>query len=410
MTRPPHTHPPNLSSRKAPTTNAGAQAVERLKKADGNHQAAVGLSGGVDSSLTAALLVEAGWDIEGMTLWLMSGKGSCCSDGLVDAAAICEQLGIPHHVIDSRNIFKEEIIDGLIEGYKEGITPIPCSRCNRSVKFSEMLRWAEIERNLSYIATGHYARTIKIRESNQCIDLPESSNRRNKLLRGIDKNKDQSYFLYDLTQDVLERILFPLGALTKEDTRIEANRLGLRTAKKPESQDLCLAEHHGSMKNFLDAYLPARKGEIVLKDGTILGEHDGIEHFTIGQRKGLGISWKEPLHVIHIDAAMNKVIVATRAEAGKSYCIVGSVNWVSICPPKNPIEIETQVRYRSKPVKALLTPLTPTEEDLKDQRPHRCKLEFRKDQFSIAPGQAAVFYHEEFVLGGGIIVKEHERN
>ena len=403
---PPKNHTPNFSSAPQAATNAGAKVLHRLKAAEGDHKAAVGLSGGVDSSLTAALLVEAGWDVEGMTLWLMSGKGACCSDGLIDAAAICEQLGIPHHVIDSRKTFEKEIIHGLIEGYKDGITPIPCSRCNRSVKFSAMLDWAKKERNLSHIATGHYARTRTQIKNIEYIDLPESSKGRNKLLRGLDQNKDQSYFLYDLTQEILGRILFPLGELTKEDTRNEANRLGLRTAKKPESQDLCLAEHHGSMKNFLDAYLPSRKGEIILKDGTLLGEHDGIEHFTIGQRKGLGIAWKEPLHVIHIDATMNRVIVAPREEAGKSYCIVGCVNWVSIGPPKHPIKVEAQVRYRSKPVNALLKPLPPTEDDIKDERPYRCKLEFETPQFSIAPGQAAVFYHKEFVLGGGIISKE----
>ena len=396
MTMPPNFPTKNPIPRQSSATEAGAGALDRLKDLKGDHKAAVGLSGGVDSSLTAALLVEAGWEVEGMTLWLMSGKGSCCSDALVDAAAICEQIGIPHHVIDARETFKKEIIQGVINGYKEGITPIPCSRCNRSVKFSEMLNWAKKERDLTYIATGHYAR---IRRASQESD----SVGRNKLLRGRDDKKDQSYFLYDLTQDVLGKIIFPLGELTKEDTRQEALRLGLRTAKKPESQDLCLAEHHGSMKNFLDAYLAPRKGEIMLKDGTLLGEHDGIEHFTIGQRKGLGISWKEPLHVVKLDSAMNRVIVATRQEAGQSSCLVGSINWVSISPPKYSITVEVQVRYRSKPVKANLTPLNPTKNDIKDKRPYRCRLNFEEEQFSIAPGQAAVFYHEDIVLGGGII-------
>ena len=386
-----------------PSSSAGAKVIKRLKETKGDHSVAVGLSGGVDSSLTAALLVQADWAVEGITLWLMSGKGSCCSDGLIDAAGICDQLGIPHHVIDSRKTFEKEIIEGLIEGYKQGITPIPCSRCNRSVKFSEMLNWANNERKITNIATGHYARIRKANENLKDKYLPGDPNGRHKLLRGLDSNKDQSYFLYDLTQDVLSKVIFPLGELTKEDTRNEALKLGLRTAKKPESQDLCLAEHHGSMKDFLDAYIPPQKGQIILKNGTVLGEHDGIEHFTIGQRKGLGISWKEPLHVIHLDASSNKVIVATREEAGKSICIVNCVNWVSINPPKEAIKAEVQIRYRSAPVKADLIPLKPKSNDISNKRPYRCKLVFEKEQFSIAPGQAAVFYCGEFLLGGGLI-------
>lgn len=204
-----------------------------------------------------------------------------------------------------------------------------------------MLDWAERERNLPRVATGHYAR---IR-----LDLGDE---RWKLLRGRDKRKDQSYFLYDLPQEVLARVVFPLGELTKADTRLEASRYGLRTAEKPESQDLCLADHHGSMRAFLDAYLPPRDGEIVLQDGTVVGQHDGIEHFTIGQRKGLGIAWSEPLHVVKLDAAMNRVVVATRSEAGRSGCDVGAVNWVSIAPPNlgSEMEVDVQVRYRSEPV------------------------------------------------------------
>lgn len=376
-------------------TRAGEAALNRLRNWPGEHRVAVGLSGGVDSSLTAALLVEAGWEVEGLTLWLMSGKGACCAEGLVDAAGICEQLGIDHHVVDTRETFQQEIVQRLVDGYRDGITPLPCSQCNRSVKFGPMLDWAQRERNLSRIATGHYAR---IRHG--------GDQRRHQLLRGLDQRKDQSYFLYDLPQDVLGRIVFPLGELTKPDTRLEAARHGLRTADKPESQDLCLADHHGSMRAFLDAYLPPRQGEIVLADGTVVGEHDGIEHFTIGQRKGLGVAWSEPLHVIRLDAAMNRVIVAPRAEAGRRDCIVGAVNWVSIEPPSEQRPVEVQVRYRSAPVSAQLTPLPPQEEDHQRERPHRCHLRFDEEQFSITPGQAAVFYAGETVLGGGLIQRD----
>ena len=380
-------------------TEAGALAIERLRQWPGEHRVAVGLSGGVDSSLTAALLVEAGWEVEGLTLWLMSGKGACCAEGLVDAAGVCEQLEVPHHVVDFREHFKEQIVDFLVQGYEAGVTPLPCSRCNREVKFGPMLRWAKEERNIERIATGHYAR---VRHGDQ------SENGRHQLLRGLDERKDQSYFLYDLPQEALGRLVFPLGELTKPDTRLEADRHGLRTAQKPESQDLCLADHHGSMKAFLDAYLPPRPGQIVLADGQVVGEHDGIEHFTIGQRKGLGVAWSEPLHVVRLDGAMNQVVVAPRRDAARGEAVVGAVNWVSVAPPTEPLEVEVQVRYRSGPQQARLIPLPETDSDRAADRPHRCRLEFAEEQFSITPGQAAVFYAGEMVLGGGLIQRDHQ--
>jgi tRNA-specific 2-thiouridylase len=375
------------SSPSAPPTSActpaGAATLERLRQWPGDHQVVVGLSGGVDSSLTAALLVEAGWQVEGLTLWLMSGKGACCAEGLVDAVAICDQLAIPHHLIDFREHFQKEIVNFLVEGYGSGLTPLPCSRCNRAVKFGPMLAWARSERRIGRLATGHYARVRHAGEGGG----------RHQLLRGLDRQKDQSYFLYDLPQEVLGALVFPLGEMTKPDTRLEAARWGLRTAAKPESQDLCLADHHGSMKAFLDAYLPPRQGEIVLQDGTVVGHHDGIEHFTIGQRRGLGVAWREPLHVVRLDAAFNRVVVAPRQEASRSSCEVEAVNWVSIAPPREPLEVEVQVRYRTAPERARLVPL-PSQ---------RLRLAFAEPQFSITPGQAAVFYAGEVVLGGGLI-------
>ena len=383
------------------------ESIKRLEHLKGKHEIAVGLSGGVDSSLTASLLLKAGWKVEGITLWLMKGQGSCCSDGLIDAAAICEELGITHHVIDSRETFQKEIIEQIINDYKEGITPLPCSKCNRSVKFSEMLKWAEEKCNIHRIATGHYARIQYSTETFELCSVPGDSKKRHKLLRGLDKHKDQSYFLYDLSQEVLEKVVFPLGELTKDETRKEAIEDGLRTANKPESQDLCLSEHHGSMKAFLDHYLPPREGEIVLQDGTVIGKHDGIEHFTIGQRKGLGVSWKVPLHVISIDSSKNKVVVGPRTEAGKSKCIVGEVNWVSISPPTQSINVEVQLRYRSPPVQAQLIPIKATKEDIIRNRPNRCHIRFTEKQFSITPGQAAVFYSGNVLLGGGLIQTEN---
>lgn len=382
---------------------APVQAVlQRLADWPGEKRVAVGLSGGVDSSLTAALLEAAGWQVEGLTLWLMSGKGACCAEGLVDAAALCEQLGVPHHVVDFREHFRAQIVDFLVEGYGQGITPLPCSRCNRNVKFGPMLEWARRERGIERIATGHYAR-VRPSDAVDALPVPGDGRGRPQLLRGLDARKDQSYFLYDLPAEQLERLVFPLGELTKPDTRAEAARRGLRTASKPESQDLCLADHHGSMRAFLDAHLPPRQGEIVLLDGTVVGRHDGIEHFTIGQRKGLGVAWSEPLHVVRLDGAVNRVVVAPRAEAARASCTVGAVNWIAIAPPTQPIAVEVQVRYRSGAVPAHLTPLEASDGDIRAERPHRCRLDFHEEQFSITPGQAAVFYAGEVLLGGGLI-------
>ncbi len=342
----------------------------------------VGLSGGVDSSVAAATLHHQGYEVVGLTLWLMKGKGQCCSEGMVDAAFICEQLGIPHHIVDSREVFQEQIVDYLVSGYQAGVTPLPCSQCNRTVKFAPMLHYAKQELGIERIATGHYAR---IR-----YDAPTS---RYQLLRAVDSNKDQSYFLYDLTQDLLAGSLFPLGEQTKEETRRLAAQFKLKTADKPESQDLCLIEAHGSMQKFLDQYLNQKEGDIVDQSGTVLGRHTGIHHYTIGQRKGLGIAAPEPLYVIGLDSVMNRVIVGTRGCASRPECSVKRLNWVSIAQPTAPIQTQVQVRYRSQPVGVTLIPL----------ETGGAKLIFDEAQFGVTPGQAAVFYDGDVLLGGGII-------
>ncbi len=386
---------------KEPRT-ASSNAIANLRSVFGSHSVAVGLSGGVDSSVTASLLIQAGWQVEGVTLWLMSGKGSCCSEGLIDAAGICEQLGISHHVIDARSSFQKEIVEVVVNAYEQGKTPLPCSRCNRFIKFGPMIKWAQENLNFNRIATGHYARVKHFQEAPNLEGL-QNTKQRHQLLRGLDPEKDQSYFLYDLSQEILGKVIFPLGELKKADTRKEAKKFNLRTAEKKESQDLCLAEHHGSMKAFLDAYLPPRLGEIVTRDGKVIGKHEGIEHFTIGQRKGLGVAWKEPLHVIELQPSMNRVVVATRAEAGTKKCYVGEINWISIDEPKSPIMVDVQVRYRSKPVQATIVPLKQSNKANIASSSKRCKLIFQEEQFSISPGQAAVFYLGEIVLGGGLI-------
>ncbi len=343
----------------------------------------VGMSGGVDSSVTAAALYNQGYEVIGLTLWLMKGKGQCCSEGMVDAAKVCEQLGITHQIVDSREVFSEHIIDYLVSGYQAGVTPLPCSQCNRLVKFGPMLRYAKEELGISHIATGHYAR----------IKYDENSGRY-QLLRAVDPKKDQSYFLYDLTQEMLAGSLFPLGEQTKEETRKIAAQLNLSTADKPESQDLCLIESHGSMQGFLDKYISQKEGEIVNLDGEVLGHHQGVHHYTIGQRKGLGVAAAEPLYVVKLDTVMNRVVVANRANAVRDECYVSRINWVSLSGISTPIRSQVQVRYRSRPVGVTVIPM----ED-------KLKLVFDEPQFSITPGQAAVFYDGDVVLLGGIIEK-----
>ncbi len=342
----------------------------------------VGLSGGVDSSAAAALLHHQGYEVVGLTLWLMKGKGQCCSDGMVDAARLCEELEIPHHVVDSRAVFEKYIVDYVVSGYGAGITPLPCSQCNKAVKFGPMLDYAKTELGIDQIATGHYARIAH-----------DPATGRYQLLRAVDRTKDQSYFLYDLPQAVLAHVLFPLGEQTKVETRRVAAEFGLHTAEKPESQDLCLIEAHGSMQTFLDQYLAPQEGDIVDRSGQVLGRHNGIHHYTIGQRKGIGIAADRPLYVIGIDAGRNQVVVGDRTDAQNPECTVQSVNWVAIDAPTAPIRAQVQIRYRSPEVPATVIPLGDG----------RVRVVFDEPQFSITPGQAAVWYDGDVVLGGGLI-------
>ncbi|MDB9314513.1 tRNA 2-thiouridine(34) synthase MnmA [Spirulina sp. CS-785/01] len=342
----------------------------------------VGLSGGVDSSVAAATLHHQGYQVIGLTLWLMKGKGQCCSEGMVDAAMICEQLGVPHHVVDSRDLFQTQIVDYLVSGYESGVTPLPCSQCNRTVKFAPMLNYAKGELGCDRVATGHYAR----------IRYDEASGRY-QLLRAVDQRKDQSYFLYDLSQTLLAHIHFPLGEITKDETRQIAAQYNLTTATKPESQDLCLVESHGSMRSFLDQYINQKEGKIVDQAGNVLGTHQGIHHYTIGQRKGLGVSAPEPLYVMKLDPVMNQVVVGSRQDATQADCTVQRVNWVSIAEPSTPIRCQVRVRYRTPPVPVNVIPL----------ETGRIKLVFDDPQFGVTPGQAAVLYQDDLLLGGGII-------
>lgn len=342
----------------------------------------VGLSGGVDSSVAAATLHRQGYDVVGLTLWLMRGKGQCCSEGMVDAARLCEELEIPYHVVDSREVFDKQIVEYLVSGYGAGITPLPCSQCNKAVKFGPMLSYAREELGVDTIATGHYARITQ-----------DTDTGRYQLRRAVDLSKDQSYFLYDLDQTVLAHTIFPLGDQTKTETRRMATEFGLHTAEKPESQDLCLIEAHGSMRTFLDKYLAPQPGEIVDQSGRVLGQHDGVHHYTIGQRRGIGIAAERPLYVIGIDAGKNQVIVGDRDAIQKSEFTVQRVNWVSIAAPTMPIRAEVQIRYRSTAAPCTVIPL----------EENRVRVVFDEPQLSVTPGQAAVWYQGDLLLGGGVI-------
>jgi tRNA-specific 2-thiouridylase len=344
----------------------------------------VGLSGGVDSSVAAAILHHQGYSVEGLTLWLMKGKGQCCSEGMVDAAKLCEQLGIPHHIVDSRALFQANIVDYLVDGYSTGITPLPCSQCNKTVKFTPMLDYAREVLGIDRVATGHYAQTGY-----------DAVSGRYRLLRAIDRNKDQSYFLYDLDQEVLSQLIFPLGQLAKPETRRIAAEFGLHTAEKAESQDLCLVEANGSMRAFLDKYIAPQPGEIVDEMGKVLGRHDGVHHYTIGQRKGLGVAHREPLYVVALDTQNNRVVVGDRGATLATECLVHQINWVSIAQPTAPIRAEVQIRYRSPAVLATVMPL----------EQNGARIVFDAAQSSITPGQAAVWYDGEVLLGGGLIAR-----
>lgn len=376
---------PPISSHSASVSSASVDAKAPGKNEAPGKKVVVGLSGGVDSSAAIALLHDQGYAVEGLTLWLMKGKGQCCSEGMVDAAQICENMGVAHHIVDIRQTFETYIVNYLVEGYEAGVTPLPCSNCNRMVKFGPMWDYARDRLGADAIATGHYARTRY-----------DGATGRTQLLRAVYRPKDQSYFLYDVPAEVFDHVIFPLGDYAKRDTRQAAADHGLHTAHKPESQDLCLVEANGSMRAFIDKYLAPKQGEIVHTSGAVLGEHDGIHHYTLGQRKGLGVAYPEPLYVVSLDPVMNRVVVGSKAETFSSNLTAQRVNWLSIPEPSGPIRAEVQIRYRHEPAAATVTPLAGGQ----------AQVVFDEPQSSITPGQAAVWYDGEVLLGGGVIARE----
>ncbi len=359
---------------------------------------AVAMSGGVDSSVAAALLVKQGYEVVGITLqiWQESQTdprhAGCCSLGaVVDARRVARLLGIPHYVLNFRQQFAQTVIADFIEEYRRGRTPNPCVQCNRYVKFDAFLQKAD-EVGAQYIATGHYARVRYDEKSGRWL-----------LLRAVNREKDQSYVLYPITQVQLARTLFPLGDLpSKTETRALARELGLPVADKPDSQEICFVAEAGGYRAFLQKRVPdtVRPGEIRDIHGNVLGTHPGIAFFTIGQRRGLGISGhREPLYVVDIDPQNNVVIVGPEE---KLYCrrfLVEDVNWIAIDRLTKPLAVEARIRYNMAEAPATIFPV---EEE-------RCvEVEFEKPQRAVTPGQAAVFTRGDVVIGGGTIARRLE--
>lgn len=348
------------------------------------------MSGGVDSSTTAALLVERGDRVIGlmMRLWSESGEGDdlfatnrCCSpEAVADARGVCQTLGIPFYLLNLESDFKRHVVDFFLGGYARGTTPNPCLQCNRQVKFGSLLAKAQAL-GADYLATGHYARVCAEGGTFQ-------------LRKGLDANKDQSYALHILDQGQLSHVLFPLGECTKDETRAMARRFGLSVADKHESQDLCFITD-GNYREFLRRRIPGvlAPGDIVDTRGRVLGRHDGLAFYTIGQRKGLGIAIGEPLYVIALDAPRNAVVVGRAEELGKAELVAGGVNWIAGHPPEGEVAVTAKIRYRAAEVPATVTPLGAA----------RARVVFDRRLRDITPGQAVVFYDGDVCLGGGII-------
>jgi tRNA-specific 2-thiouridylase len=347
----------------------------------------VAMSGGVDSSVAAALLVEAGHDVVGVSMQLHDASqgderfGSCCTiDDLHDARRVAHALGIPHYIVNLGRRFEAVVVADFVREYASGRTPIPCAHCNSELKFSTLVEQAA-GFSADRVATGHYAR------------LTRDAGGVYHLFRGSDTRKDQAYFLFALTQAQLARSLFPVGGMPKDEVRRVALARGLRVADKPDSQEICFVPG-GDYAAVVDRHLPAdRSGLVVDMQGRVVGRHDGVHHFTIGQRKGLGIQAVEPLFVVTLDAERRLVRVGPRAALGRRVFTASGVNWVSGAPPVDGFRAEVQIRSRHAAAAARVVPLDAT----------RMEVEFDAPQSAVTPGQAAAVFRGDEVLGGGWI-------
>jgi tRNA-specific 2-thiouridylase len=365
---------------------------------------AVAMSGGVDSSAAAAILKEQGHELVGFTMQLWNQRrgisvdengeplpSRCCSlDDVYDARRVAEELGFPFYVLNLEKEFERDVVQPFVTSYLNGETPIPCVACNSRLKFASLDKLA-LSLGCEKVATGHYAR----------VEYDESKNRY-RLLRGKDPQKDQSYFLWELTQDQLSRAMFPLGELSKPDAREAARRSDLAVAEKKESQEICFVPD-GDYAGFIDRYLEAEQqtdrlpgaGEIVTTGGEVIGAHTGIHRYTIGQRRGIGIANARPLYVLNVDSETNRIVVGYEEELASDGFTAAGVNWIALDNPAEPVHAEVRVRYRHMPAPATITPLAG----------NRVRVDFAEPQRAITPGQATVFYRGDEVVGGGWIVK-----
>ena len=363
---------------------------------------AVAMSGGVDSSTVAAILARGGSSVVGLTLHLwdqtrLAGKygipdapkaGRCCSiDDVYDARRVAEHLGIPYYVVNQEDRFERDVVRPFVDEYLAGRTPIPCSLCNNHLKFDQLLNTAR-SIGAERIATGHYA-----------VNEYDAARGRWILKRPADLAKDQTYFLFGLTQEQLAHTLFPLGHMTKPQVRAVAREHNLRLAEKPDSQEICFIPG-GDYKRFLTAYLeeqgeaaPETAGELVASSGAVIGQHEGIFNFTVGQRKGLGVASPSPLYVLNIDPASHRVTVGADEELATHTLRARRLNWISIPELKEPMRVKAKIRHRHEPAWATLEPAAPGE----------VTAHFDEPQRAVTPGQSAVFYDGDEVVGGGWI-------
>ncbi len=347
----------------------------------------VAMSGGVDSSVAAALLKEQGYDVTGMMLRLWSEPGKensnrCCTpDSMAQARRVAAILDIPFYVIDAKDVFRETVVEYFLEGYARGETPNPCLICNRKIRWTFLLNHA-LTLGAEFMATGHYAR------------IRRKDGSTSELLRAVDRAKDQSYVLHVLNQDKLKHALFPVGEHTKPEIRAMAEKYGLPTASRKDSQDLCFLAGE-DYRSFLkrNAAEMLKPGKIVASDGESLGEHNGLANYTIGQRKGLGVASPVPLFVLGKDSVNNKLIVGTKDELGSLELTANDVNWVSGIAAPEPFHADVKIRYTAKEVDALIIP----------EGENQVRVQFDVAQRDVTDGQAVVFYRDDLLVGGGLI-------